>query len=158
MDFRRLLWACLLPGLCFACRPEVSEGEPEAIVRAFVRHLSEQNLAAAAELCTPAKRAYLSAWQGLLADSLASGGASGSVVDILALNCVVKGDSARCACRERDAYETYDASYSLLRLPEGWRIDQSGDAPQSNNEPATKVSQEVWPADSLAAAREKWPR
>jgi hypothetical protein len=159
MVFRRPLWACLLlPVLCFACRQAAPEDTPEATVRAFVSCLSNHDLEAAAQLCTPAKRAYLLAWQGLMADSLASGNASGSAIDILSLNCVLKGDTARCICRERDAYETYEANYLLLRWPEGWRIDQPADEPASETEPATRVSQEVWPTDSLATAREKWPR
>lgn len=115
-------------------------------MRSFLQYLSQQNIEAARQLCTPAKQAYLNAWESLLQDSLSAPGST--TIEVLSLQCNVKGDTAFCTSHEKDAYETYTATYQLLHRNGQWLIDQ----PQEEGTTKLNQSQEVWPADSLAPA------
>lgn len=144
---RQRVWLLSLFGLSLlsACQPEAG-ASPEDTVRSFLQHLSQQNIEAARQLCTPAKQAYLNAWESLLEDSLSAPGHT--TIEVLSLQCRIKGDTAYCTSQEKDAYETYTATYQLLRHNSQWLIDQ----PQEQGATQLNQSQEVWPADSIAPA------
>lgn len=111
-----LSWLLYLVSACGPATPS-----PEDTVRAYIDHLARNRMDEAMMLCTPAQQAYLQALAELMSSTEAPDDTSG--VKVLGLVCRLESDTAYCASRQRDAFETYEQHYRLVMIDGAWRVD-----------------------------------
>lgn len=154
----------LLSGLLFlsvACgRTQPPEEEPvsfahldspEKVVRQYQAFLDSNLFVQAKLLSTPREAERLDALV-----SLFDGEPLDSTVlhtAFLNINCVERSDSAFCACKLQDEYETYDARFTLIRLNGRWLVDP----PDEEAEESLEFSEE-WLEGEFDPAGEEVPK
>lgn len=97
-----------------------SSGEPAQVVRDYQRYVDNNQFARAKSLSTQEERDRLDQLADMLAGELQDSTILNS--EFLNLDCETKGDLARCYCRIRDQYETYETVYTLVRRRGRWLI------------------------------------
>lgn len=130
MKINRLSFFLLAGGIAlFACKrepqkplAEASPAEsPEEVVRLYQFYL-DQNLFEEAKKWSTAKEGErLDEISRIVAEEHQD--STRMISEFLKLSCNIQGDSARCACKIKDQFETYEYEFLLVRINGRWLID-----------------------------------
>lgn len=94
---------------------------PEDVVRQYQSFMDSSKFDKAKLLSTPKGADLMDALASAFADEPLDSSILHTV--FLELNCTERGDSAFCACKLKDEYETYDARFTLIKLDGRWLVD-----------------------------------